>query len=440
MDLQITDGVTTISLTSTDAYLRRYVPAVPEIDTREATRAGTDGADVYGVTYRNVTEQASIGWEGTLTQARETLQTLNQMFEAARHVNRTGMGRRLWVEYRLEDDEDWYRSEILAGRAIIDESGVDYDVQLATDVIEMVVFWQRRHFWEYAADAIGDRDPLEVPLNGAPGGAAITNDAGNTLDIDDDDVIGDLPAPLRLEISNTDASTPRHYTVHVAQNVHSAPATYSHHHAGGTTAAVGATETLLYTWTLTSTALDALAGNVARLMLLMSSYWPNTLWLRWSIYWSLTRLWESGWMQMRGIGLKDMAAAPIPPKIVRGAEDASALELRLYGRDVYNPGQQYVITWLQILPLDGWRVLTPAGYGLWEDGRVVDDAIEGEIWADSGDATAYTPHYTARGNPIMVRPGMDQRLYVVVSTDTGTSVDGRTSTVQAYYRPRRLLL
>jgi len=445
MRLRLTDGTTTLT-SGTDFELRRYTPQAPQLDTQEAARAGADGAEVYGATYRNVTESAAIYLDaddeyagGVVANARSTLATIHRMFEQARHRQRTGMGARVWVEHQVEDGDDWYRSELLAGRVVMDDAKLRYGLQLLGEHIELVLLWTRRFFWEYAATAAGVTDALEVPLNGATGGAAITNDAGNTLDIDAADVVGDLPAPLRLEVTNTDASAARHYTIYVAHNVYSEPGDFAHHLAGGSTSTGSGSEVLLYTWSLTTAMLEDLAGNIARLMMLMSSVWPNTLWLRWAVYWSLTRLWESGWMQQTGQGLKDLAAAPLPPKLVEGAGVApSALELRLYGRGA--TGVPYTITWLQIVPVDSWRVLQPVGYGLAQNTRVVDDAITGQVWSDGWGAGTYTPHYTARGNPIMVRPGLDQRLYVLVNTDTGTSVDGRTSTVRAYYRPRRLLL
>lgn len=78
----------------------------------------------------------------------------------------------------------------------------------------------------------------------------------------------------------------------------------------------------------------------------------------------------------------------------------------------------------------------PAGYGLAYGWAVVDVSPEGQVYADLGAETSV--HYSARGAPIAVTPGADQRLYVVHDTQTGTSVNGRTSTVQAWYRPRRI--
>lgn len=64
----------------------------------------------------------------------------------------------------------------------------------------------------------------------------------------------------------------------------------------------------------------------------MASYWPNTLWLRWKLYWSLTLLWEGPWMQQVGLGVKDMGAVALPPRAILGADGAAGLELCLYAR------------------------------------------------------------------------------------------------------------
>jgi hypothetical protein len=440
VNLRLTDYSTTVNLTATGAALRRYVPQAPEVDTTEAAQVGQDGADVFGVTYQNVQETAEVLLEGGLAAARATLNTINGLFQQARHRQRTGLGARVYVEYRLADTDAWYRSEVLFGRAVLDEGDLDYDTQLAVAEPQLVLFWTRRFYWEYAATSGGATAALEVPLDATSGGVAITNDAGNALAVDGDDVAGDLPAPLRLELTNTFA-TNRHYTIYTALNVFSAPATYSHHVAGATTAAVGTTETLLHTISLNAATLAALGGNAVRILALIASNWPNTLWLRWKVYWSVTLLWEGGWQQQTGLGLNDMGAVALPPRIVQGSGvNPEALELRLYGRDATNDGNTYTFTWFQLVPLDGWRVLVPAGYGLAQNTRVVDDGPAGEVWSDGWAGGGYAPQYLAHGQPLQVWPGRDQRLYVVVDSDTGTTVDGRTSTVRAYYRPRRLLL
>jgi hypothetical protein len=437
MDLRITDGTTTVNLTATDAALRHYVPATPELDITTDEGMG-DGQEVTGAPYRNVTERADVLIEGTLTAARARLGALHRLMQTARQRQVRKLGPRVWVWYRLANTDLWYRSEILAGRVLHDESDSAYDTQLAIAQIEVSILWTRRPFWEYAATAGGVTTHLPVFMNGVTTPVAITNDAGNTLDIDGDDLLGDLPAPARLQITNTnDSAVNRHARVWVARNRHSAPASYSHHVGGFTTGNSAPTETLIHTHTLTSASLSHLAGNTARILGLMSSYWPNTLWLRWKVYWLLTMLWEGPWMQQIGLGIKDMGAVALPPRPIVGGGDAAAMELRLYARDPVNV-TPYTFTWMQLLPVDSWRPLIPAGYGLLENWTLVDDPIEDEVYVDQG--AVHSVHYSGRGGPVMLTPGADQRLYVVHDTQTGASVTGRTSTVQAFYRPRRLTL
>jgi len=438
IELRFTDGVRIIDLADVHGTVRRYTPQIPELETLTMGRVATDGGEQPVVAFRNVTESAEVWWLGNLAAQRANMATLATLFQQARHWQRTHMGAPVFVELRANAGEPWYRSEVLSGRALIDDSRTGLGAQLDTPMLTSEVIFTRRFFWEYAATPDGDDAPLELPLNGTTGGTAITCDASNTLDVTAGDVLGDLPAPLRLKITNTYDNTIRHYTLYLAHNVFSDPTGLNHHLAGGTTAQVGTSETLLYTWNLTAATLAALGGNVCRLMMLLSSVWPNTLWMRFKVYYSVTNLWEGQWTQQTGQGMKDMGTVRLPGRVVTGTDGPQPLELRLYGRDVDNPGATYNVTWLQTLPLDSYRVLTPAGYGLPYTYSVVDDAIEGEIWADWGDG--YLTHYSTSGEPISVWPGRDQRVYLLIQTDTGTAIDGRASTVQAYYRPRRLAL
>ncbi len=438
MKLRLTDGTTTLE-SGTDFEIRRYTPRTPEMDVASDPTLG-DGERVLGAPYRNVAEQCAIYLDGAnagygetaLEAARRTLGEIGRLLGAARERQARGLGPRVWVAQQVADGDDWYRSEVLIGRALVDDGNLRYGLQLAGEHLEVTLIWTRRFFWEY-----GETAPIALPLNASTDPEGITNDDGNTLDVDGDDVVGDLPAPLCLRVTNTTDSETRTSTVYVARNERSAPSSYSHHVAGFTTETVGPAEARIKTITMTGATLAHLAGNTCRLLALMQSYWPNTLWLRWKVYFSVTLLWEGPWMQQGGLGLKDMGAVALPPRAIAGADPAYDLELRLYARDAVNAGP-YTFTWLQILPVDSWRVLAPAGYGLANGWAVVDDAPAGQVYADLGATTSV--HYSARGGAIAVTPGADQRLYVVHNTQTGTSVSGRTSTVQAWYRPRRIAL
>lgn len=435
MEIKFTCGSTSISLGNAlfaAGEIRKFTPRTPDIDNAGIRTLGTDGGEISSIVYRNVEERIEIYWKGTPEQQLASWRSLNQMFEEARRRQKTRRGDRMYVELQIELGGDWYRSEILAGRCSIDDRQMKFGVQLSSDHLESIILFTRRYFWEYAGDLI------EVPLNATTGGTSIANDASCTLDIDRSSILGDLPSPLRLELTNTFDNVVRTSKIFVGQNVFSSPTLYTHHLAGATTSNTGPLENVIWTIDLAAEDLARLRGNIVRIVGLMSSYWPNTLWLRWKVYWLLTKLWEGSWCQIGGIGLKDMGSVALPPRPFPAGELPGNFQLRLYARDAVNT-TPVTWTWLKLVPLDGWRLLLPAGYGLAYQTRVIDDATEDLIWSD-GWAGGPTCHYTGRGKPIHVFPGRDQRLYVVVDTSTGTAADQRTSLVKAYYRPRRLTL
>jgi hypothetical protein len=434
----VQDETTILTLSSTDARTMRYSPRMPEINANSEALAG-DGEAILGAPYRNVTEQVDLYWEGTRDTQIASLHKLQRLLELARQRQQTGHGARIWVHFRLASTDPWYRSEILAGRAQVEDTRYKLGLQAITPHFETAIIWTRRPYWEYAADKTGDTDALEIPLDGYDGGTTVTNNADNVIEIAGAHVIGSMPAPLRLEITNAQDSATRATTIYVARGIVGALDT-THHYDGWSVTSVNATETLLHTVSLTGEALAAWGGDFMRLMIALSGTFATDLWMRWKLYFSVTCLWEGPWINPTyWTGLRDMGAVALPPRPVYGSILSYPLDLRLYGRRASGT-TSFAVTWLQILPLESWRVLVPAGYGLAYQTRVVDDGITGEVWTDGWDGGGYTTHYSGRGNPIMVEPGRDQRLYLLHHTSTGSGINNRALSVRAYYRPRKVTL
>jgi len=466
MELRFTDGTTTIRILPTggEAVLKRYTPQMPEIDPVDTGGATMDGGERPLAPYRNVSEQIDLVWEGDLAEQRAAINTLNRLFQQARHRQRTGMAARVYLEFRPGSTGDWWRSEILSGRVLVDDADLEFDLQLVNVALEAAIIYTRRFFWE--------GPEAQIPLtngNGQNNTAGLTVVNHDDADAGDDNYVaiastaisGDLPAPPRLEMTNSYDSATRASTIYVAHNAFSAPGTLAHileaeDAAGGTptehaTASAGyysalsweaTTETLLLNWEISTEQLNALGGNYVRLLMrLYSNTIYTDLWLRVRIkYKSLTTLWEGPRMlAVPNQSLQDLGAVQLPPYLL-GAGNIKELNLMLYGTRAQAGSHGLNVDFLQVAPCDGYRRLVPKGYHLEYQSRLIDDMVEGLLWKDTGADTAKVGIYVTYGAPILLEPGRDQRLYFLHSGWTGGAGIDRTLSVKAFYRPRRLTL
>jgi hypothetical protein len=371
------------------------------------------------------------------------------------------VGNRVWVKYRPSASGDTYRSEILYGKIEpVKETGSS--AHWADVAIQVLIVWRRRFYWEGAEAEL----PLANGNGSGTGGRTIYNhddgDAGddNYVAIDGDDVEGVISAPIRLEMTNTYNVSARDYRFYVGLNAFSYPGSLDHileaedaAYVNGTTPASGSasggyyaalswggdTETLLIRWALSTSLLSACAGNYFRLLARFTSNPTSGIKITPKITFPtgtpLTVVGESQEASLNTRELQDLGALQIPPWLV-GETDLMGVDLCLYGRNT--GGGSLNLDFVQLTALDGWRRLVPQGYGAAYLRRVVDDGIDGKLWVDTGASTDRAGYYIGYGRQIHVWPGRDQRLYVLVSDDSGDAEIERTHSLRAYYRPRKL--
>lgn len=288
------------------------------------------------------------------------------------------------------------------------------------------------------------------------------SDAGhaNYVEITAADVTGDLPAPVRFEITNSYNNTNRASNFFFAHNVLSDPASLTHMleaeaASGGTTTAdatcsngnrkslgwTGTAETELLNWSLSTALLNACRGNYFRLLARFDSAPSYTdVWIRLRIKFSLTTIWEGPQVLLNNAySLQDLGVLQLPPYLV-GAGDIYPLNLVLYAQRNSSGTHGLSMDFVQLSPLDGWRKLSPRGYGLAYEVRLVDDGIEGQTYTDGWGIAGKTGHYIGSGERIAVWPAALQRLYFLHDTMSGSAAIERTLSVKAFYRPRRLTI
>jgi hypothetical protein len=462
-ELRLNDGEKLVYLTGGPITLQEYAPRAPDVSPTEAVAwAMEDGGEVSSVTRRNVTEpvtitvvdedQGAVGGHLNLVEA---------MIRQAEEYQRRRVGRRVWIEYKPEGYTEFWRSELTYGRSEVGPTTMGLHWRAAA--AEALISWHRRFYWE--------GPEVEVPLaNGSgsgTGGRAICNhddgDANhdNWVDVDGDDVEGVIPAPCRLEITNTYNDSDRTRNIYIAQNVWSDPSGLNHvleaenasFKAGGAgstsnssasngyhqqLAWSGDAETKLIEWTLSASLLGSAAGNYFRLLARFSTPPTTGYYIRPKILFFVTPVFEASQVQLaNGVELQDLGVMQIPPWLT-GETDLYPVDLTLYARKT--GGGTLYMDYLMLMCLDGYRVLKPRGYGAAYTVRVVDDGILNVLWTDGWSGGQKTGHYLSDGLRIHLWPGKDQRLYFLATSQASDAEIDRTASVRCYYRPRRLTL
>lgn len=467
MILRITDGTTTIDLaggTSSITLEEDYVPRPPEVSETEFTAESLyDGGELVAATRRNVAESVPVALVGSSRAALVTaINSIETLFEQARVRQERGVGARVYVEYRKADSGDVYRSEILQGTVepAQDTAG---EMWWAAGAARAFVAWKRRFYWE------GPEAALTLTNSHGSGSGGITvynhDDSGhdNYVAIAAGAVGGVIPAPAKLSITNSYNVASRLYNVYVGHNVWSNPATLTHilegeaaaYAAGGADVASatcsggyyksvtwsGDSLTQANRWVLSTSLLNACAGGWFRL-LGRFTYTDATVKLTPKITFPsgtpLTVVGEAPEVTLsNSYTLQDLGVLQIPPWL-RGETDLYPVDLTLYGRRT--GGGTFYLDFLQLTPLDGYRVLIPRGYGAAYGITLVDDGPAASVYTTGWGSSYKTGHYIPTGQPVMLFPGKAQRLYLLGTHSSGGSEIERTYTVSVSYRPRRLTL
>jgi hypothetical protein len=460
--LRIVYGSTTINLNSGRYALLEYVPRTPESTSIDVESVFNDGGEQPLAAYRNVVEVARVALldDGSATNLQSDKRAIELALAQARRYQKKPIGDRVYVEYQPDGYSGYYRSEILDGRVELSDESTGW--QWLDKNIEIRVAWKRRHYWEGAE--------TQIPLTNGNGtnntsGLTVRNhdDGGagddNYVQIAAADVAGDIDAPLRLEMTNNYNSATKASNFWIARNVLSDPANLTHileaeAGSGGTTQAdatcsggnrkdfswSATTEQELLSWDLSTALLNACSGNYFRVLARFLSMSYSDMWMRWRIKLVLTTIWEGPqFLLTASAPIQDLGVLQLPPYMV-GAGDLYPLALVLCAQRKQSGTHYLYLDFAQLSALDGYRKLSPRGYGLEYQARIVDDGIGGFTYTDGWSPAGKTGHYVSTGERITVTPGRLQRIYFLHDTVAGSAAIERTLSVKAYYRPRRLTI
>lgn len=443
LGLRFTDGTTTVTVSNgTTGWLTDY-------------RQGSANEEEP-----SSTDKAKVVLLSSLSTIQATVGSLNKLFRQARNFQRSRVGPRVFVERDLGDGT-WWRSETQDALPVLLDSSLDSGI--ATGKMELELVFTRVNYWEGAE--------AQLPLtnaNGTDNTSGLTiysiddsqSGKDNWVDIDGvNDVTGDLPAAVKLEIKNTyndalDETT----SVVVAVNRNSQySGTFVTHvlegeSASGVTAKPASPDYALYSngqygeddtsateasmsWALDDTFQKRAAGNYFRVCAVLTDYAAG-VWMKAGVSMESGSYYlsENGytWVDSE---FADLGVIQIPPNFLSGLAYTTVyfnlIHKRPAGADTIG------VDCVLLLPLDSWRRVVCDPRSLAYNYYLMIDDINDAVYQYYVTGSYAQFSVVGYGGPLTIEPGVNQRMYVV---PVGGDFAVRTASVKLWYRPRRLVI
>ena len=430
MFLALTDNTTSVTLSET-APVRgcTYFPSAPA--------SGQDAGDI--------TETAVVNLNGSESAIRAVVNAVEMLFDAA--ARQDGI-HRAFVAYRpVNTDGTLYRSEVLSGRVEWSSNPGLRRIGDTSPFVQVAVIWTRRPFWEAVEEADagtvhmtnGDVagsllgywvGPAAPPTYSTPPAADQGDNAYNAGEWTN--LVGVLPTPAHLRITNESGAAIAVKRVFVANDVYARFDGAQHQmDGGGAVTWTGASTHATPRWTLTPTAAQIaklVAGGGVRLLAVMTSVEPGA-YLRAMVQQvagaEALPAWTGPEARMEtGRFVYDLGYVQMPPGVTTFADWRIVLS-------VYSTlGGTAQVDFLQFCPGRDLIVLESAGVS-WANGVAIN------WWGDERYAALAGYHASLRGvGQLLLQPARPNRLMVLVEGTTGVNTTAKLA-VQVGYRPRR---
>lgn len=448
--LSITNGATTISLSTSNVLLQQYVPATPEIDsTRNASLA--DGVPVDMPVYRNVTETIEIMLENSSkTSLQSQVTSINLLLNDAKRRQTTKTGARVYLQLQIDGESDTWRSEIFTGRLVLDQDALRHYANIK---VQAALIIERAYYWE------GSQVELQLSTSNASaatGGRTVhnhdDNGAGhdNWVQIAAAQVKGDLPTPARLTLINNSGASQTFWHFHIGTNAYSDPANFTHVVEGESAVSGGTTTgdanssggnfrrftvntTATGQWTIAGAQLQKADGRYFRLLARFADVVGNCyIQPKLRDNTGLIDIWTGDEVYIdTDVKIADLGSIPLPPSSAYGV---SWSDMRLYLSMRSSASCTLDLDFIQLTPTDSYAQFTQLGLTIPNSGVITVDGIEGAIHA------AGFPIYTSALPTVWLFPNKLQRLIFLHNETTGAPSIANTLSVRAYVRPRRLTI
>jgi len=390
-------------------------------------------------------------YAASVAAMRTAIDTLQKLLDAASRRQERGKGPVVYLLYQPDGDATAWRSRLIDWRFEYNENTLRAWGQAklpASLIIER--------------DAVREGDLTQIPLtngNGTNNTTGLTvslHNAGTAYSyaqIAGSAVTGSAPAPVQLELTNNTGGSVTYYEVLVANNAFSDPANFPHVLQAESALVSGSgtvssdatcsngqyvgwsfTNSSAQQYTLSQTLLQDALGYDFHLLARFRSQTARVF-VRPHIYdaTGMFVLWSGDEVEIPQVApsVFDLGVIPLPPGGYSTAY--GAMRLWLAWRAEGSVGALDT-DFFAFFPADTFRRLrVPVTVS--SSGIIVDDGIEGRAYLRTG--TAELPVVQPQGMPLLVWPGMTQRLYFTWSLFNWTAPITQTFSVKAWYRPRR---
>lgn len=404
MDLQITDGTTTVVLHGSS-------PTSPFLG---AVYFPRDPGDT-----ETVAETATIAYSGSNTALKTQVNHIERLLRQAANPRLPTV----YIEYDNDVAGGMQRSPVVGGRVTWPDAKALRQVYNSIATGKFDIVWERAAYWEGAEVSLGS-------------GSIVNGSASPYNSLALSAPAGSLPAPIKITITNASGAAISPARLYLSlDNTVGLTATESIL-AGSSTTWTGPADhsQRVYTLTIPTAVLAKLRGEEMQVVAGFTDLVESVAYIRASIYSTIGGVYQllhAGIERFIGsVDLLHLGSLPIPPGGT--ATTDIALVLSVYSVN----GGSATLAFVQLTPARNAIELRQVGYNVADGDSVVEDGLEGEAYLlDASDDRYDIIHRS--GGPLMVQPGVDNRLYVLLYESTGDFDDTIDLDLAVTYRPRR---
>ncbi|MDD5371281.1 MAG: hypothetical protein PHQ40_19545 [Anaerolineaceae bacterium] len=278
----------------------------------------------------------------------------------------------------------------------------------------------------------------------------------NYVEIAGSDVTGDLPAAMRLELTNLGGSATTYLFIGLDQHPSGSEFFSPWLEAEDALMVVGvddaacsagkkvnlawqgSEETELCAWSLREPQPARAGGRFFKVIARATDggIHEADVWLRTCLRVNGSPVWDGAWtLAPIDQELVELNLLPLPPYLA-GLDSLAGISLALQARCSASGSHGFALDYLQITPLDGWRRLVSTGRGVPDDFILYEDGLRSLVYTGP-EGRLFETDFVAYGDALRLQPGITQRLVVLQAAGNGQALAERAMAVQAFTRARR---
>lgn len=367
--------------------------------------------------------------EGTAAELDATLESVRGLLSYGESLYEAHAEDAVYIEVQAPGGVAWYRSRVVGGSAPLSGEIMRRQMVNAADTMIEVEITVKRLDWFETADVV----TAPVSPSSLRNGDASPYNAGTIAT-----VAGDLPAPARVEITNTDGNTPwtdvwiandvNHGFAGAEQFVDNSTAASWIEEVGHTIVQVKAP--------ISAAVLAKCKGAGFKILCGFSAVSGTAFYVRATIYAEIggvvKPLYVGGEIYNNGYKLLDMGTFPVPP--TGRSASTSVVGIMLTVRSAL--AGSFTMDFFHLQPAFALRRLRQVGFTAVSGAVLVDDGMEGDAYLESSGQQY--PIVETFGDPLMLYPGRANRISVLYREST--AFNKGTFTLGVKYRPRRRVI